>query len=197
MSSNIETVTFMRLKTDGEWHKPLQFVRYTPPHSHLWSPTYILETETVTNFSLSNKTAPFEEKEFVRANFKTRIYHEPTYYVDFPDSVRCGRGNMDWAGETEVLTVKAGEELQIAHHNFEPFNWLEEDFNCANGAGTCRPSSEKPFFVSLCCSRKGKERDESRLTLLLYLGDSAPWSAAGPSLQGSRRSGYQGLSWRR
>jgi len=155
----------MRLKSDGEWHKPLQFVRYPFPHlipchfqllhTHLKIPKPALIPLN------SNKTDPFEEKEFVYANFKTRIYHEPTYYVDFPDSVRCGRGNMDHASETEVLTVKAGSELQIAHHNNLPNEWKEEDFNCPNGAGTCRAVGK---MVSLCllCVLEETRREEAR-----------------------------------
>ncbi|KAF2280138.1 uncharacterized protein EI97DRAFT_429896 [Westerdykella ornata] len=104
--------TFVRLKADGEWKEPLQYIR--------------------------NKTSPYDEWKYVDSNFLYRYYNWPTYYVDRPESVRCGRGNMDHANATEVLKVRAGDTIEIAQHRGDPSEWTEDDFkNCPDNRGTC------------------------------------------------------------
>jgi hypothetical protein len=90
--------------------------------------------------AFSNKTSPFDERTYYQSNFLYREWNWPTYYIDYPESVRCGRGNMDHAKETEVLTVKAGDTLEIAQNRWEPREWTEGMFeNCPDDRGTCHP----------------------------------------------------------
>ncbi|KAK4182143.1 glycosyl hydrolase family 61-domain-containing protein [Podospora australis] len=109
--------SFIRLKTNGVWHEPLQYIR--------------------------NKTSPFDEKQFVDSNFLWRYYNWPTYFLDFPDSVRCGRGNLDHAKETQVLTIKAGDEVEIAHLRSDPSEWDNGMFECADDRGAC---DHRPYY---------------------------------------------------
>lgn len=68
-----------------------------------------------------------------------REYNWPTYYLDFPDSIRCGRGNMDHANATEILTVRAGDEIEIAHQRSDPSTWTDDMFyECDDDRGTCQ-----------------------------------------------------------
>lgn len=84
-------------------------------------------------------TSPFTEKQLVDSNMLWREWNWPTYYVDFPDSVRCGRGNIDHAASTEVLTVTAGDEIEIAHQRSSPAEWTDDMFYaCEDGRGTCQ-----------------------------------------------------------
>ncbi|KAF1994663.1 hypothetical protein P154DRAFT_613009 [Amniculicola lignicola CBS 123094] len=106
--------TFVRIKKDGKWNEPLQYIR--------------------------NKTSPYDELEYYNSNFLYRFYNWPTYYIDRPESVRCGRGNMDHANATEVLTVNAGETIGIAYQRWEPYEWTDDMFyNCPDDRGTCHP----------------------------------------------------------
>jgi hypothetical protein len=88
-----------------------------------------------------NKTDPYDERiPAGGANFLYRGWNWPTFNVDFPESQRCGRDHMAHANETEVLTVKAGDKIEIAHQRYEPFEWVDGMFNnCPNGYGTCHP----------------------------------------------------------
>ncbi|KAF2118757.1 glycosyl hydrolase family 61-domain-containing protein [Lophiotrema nucula] len=104
--------TFVRVKHGGEWKNPLQYIR--------------------------NKTSPYDEQAYYESNFLYRYYNWPTYSIDRPESIRCGRGNMDHANVTEVLTVKAGDEVEIAQQRSEPDEWTDDQFfNCTDGYGTC------------------------------------------------------------
>ncbi|KAF2875390.1 glycosyl hydrolase family 61-domain-containing protein [Massariosphaeria phaeospora] len=104
--------TFVRIKADGEWKGPLQYIR--------------------------NKTSPYDELKYYEANFLYRYYNWPTYIIDRPESVRCGRDNMKHAGTTEVLTLKAGETIEIAHQREEPSGWTDDMFyDCPDDRGTC------------------------------------------------------------
>lgn len=87
---------------------------------------------------IRNKTSPYDELVPIDGNFVFRYYNWPTYYVDRPESVRCGRGNMDHASQTEVLTVKAGDEIEVAQQRNEPKDWADDQFyGCPDDRGTC------------------------------------------------------------
>ncbi|KAF2742262.1 lytic polysaccharide monooxygenase [Sporormia fimetaria CBS 119925] len=96
--------TFVRIKTDGKWHEPLQYIR--------------------------NKTDMYNEWKYYNSNFLYRGWNWPTYVIDRPESVRCGRDNMRHAPNTDVLTVKAGQELEIVHIRASPEEWVEDYFQC-------------------------------------------------------------------
>jgi hypothetical protein len=86
----------------------------------------------------SNLTSPMDERVLVDSNMIWREWNWPTYAVDFPDSVRCGRGNLDHANVTEVLTVKAGDILEIAQQRYTPAEWTDDMFyDCPDDRGTC------------------------------------------------------------
>ncbi|KAF2205228.1 hypothetical protein GQ43DRAFT_437244 [Delitschia confertaspora ATCC 74209] len=96
--------------------------------------------------SASNKTSPYDEWRYYNSNFLYRFFNWPTYYIDRPESVRCGRGNMDHANATEILTVKAGDTLEIAQQRWEPDEWTDEMFyNCSDDRGTCHPQYAQDF----------------------------------------------------
>ncbi|ORY08473.1 glycosyl hydrolase family 61-domain-containing protein [Clohesyomyces aquaticus] len=104
--------TFVRVKHNNEWKNPLQYIR--------------------------NKTSPYDEQAYYLSNFLGRYYNWPTYSIDRPESIRCGRDNMAHASSTEVLTVHAGDELEIAQQRSEPAEWKPDQFeNCPDGKGTC------------------------------------------------------------
>lgn len=88
-----------------------------------------------------------------------REYNWPTYHLDFPNSVRCGRGNIDHAPNTQVLTVRAGDELEIAHTRSDPSTWTDDMFyECADDRGVC---DHRPFYkvVSRFYHRRAKSSD--------------------------------------
>ncbi|KAK3319417.1 glycoside hydrolase [Apodospora peruviana] len=106
--------TFVRIKANGEWQEPMRYIR--------------------------NLTSPFDEKQLVDSNMIWREWNWPTYTLDFPDSVRCGRGNLDHANATEVLTVKAGDTVEIAQQRSPPHDWTHDMFyGCPDDRGTCDP----------------------------------------------------------
>jgi hypothetical protein len=89
-----------------------------------------------------NKTAPFTENPIPDTNRLEREFTEPTYATDKPNSVRCGRDNLAHAAETEVLKLKAGDTVEIAHHRGVPSEWTDDQFyNCASGYGSCQPNA--------------------------------------------------------
>jgi hypothetical protein len=88
----------------------------------------------------SDKTAPYKETPLWDTNVWERGYQWPTFYLDEPNSVRCGRGNMDHAADTEVLTVQAGDTFEIALVPPAPSEWKEEYWkDCPNDWGFCNP----------------------------------------------------------
>ncbi|KAK9771610.1 putative Glycoside hydrolase [Seiridium cardinale] len=108
-------ITFVRVAINGEWQAPTRFIR--------------------------NKTTPFEETFTPDTNYNTRLYNDPTYATDIPDSVRCGRDNMAYAADTETLTVRAGDTIQFAHTRFEPYAWTDAMwYNCTDRRGSCNPT---------------------------------------------------------
>ncbi|KAI1817001.1 glycoside hydrolase [Poronia punctata] len=103
---------FVRVAVNGEWHEPFRYVR--------------------------NKTSPYFEDWTPGQNFNSRAYIDPAYATDRPESVRCGRGNMDHAADTDVLVVKAGDELEMAHVRYSPEDLgfvVWED--CPHERGSC------------------------------------------------------------
>lgn len=47
---------------------------------------------------------------------------------------------MDHASETEVLTVKAGDEIELAQQRSDPSEWTGDQFyGCPDDRGTCDP----------------------------------------------------------
>ncbi|KAI0397556.1 glycosyl hydrolase family 61-domain-containing protein [Xylariaceae sp. FL0594] len=85
---------FVRVALNGEWQAPFRFIR--------------------------NKTSPFLEDYTPDSDINVRAYIDPTYATDKPDSVRCGRGNMDHAAATDVLVVHAGDTIEVAHVRDNP-----------------------------------------------------------------------------
>jgi hypothetical protein len=47
----------------------------------------------------------------------------PTYTTDSLELVRCGRDNMAHGADTEVLTVRPGDTIEVAHSREEPEDW--------------------------------------------------------------------------
>ncbi|KAH8196752.1 hypothetical protein TruAng_009071 [Truncatella angustata] len=107
--------TFVRISVNGEWQEPTRFIR--------------------------NKTTPFEEPYTPNTNYNTRMYNDPTYATDISESTRCGRDNMAHAGDTEVLTIRAGDTIEFAHQRYEPALWTDAMwYNCTDGRGSCNPN---------------------------------------------------------
>jgi hypothetical protein len=79
------------------------------------------------------------------SNLYQRTFQSPTYSYDSKYSMRCGRGNMDWAATTDVLTVQAGDTMQIVINQADDaFNPIY--YNCADEeAGACSPKTGKPY----------------------------------------------------
>jgi hypothetical protein len=45
---------------------------------------------------------------------------------------------MDHANATDILTVKAGDTIEIAHQRSSPNDWTDDMFyNCSDDRGTC------------------------------------------------------------
>lgn len=124
----------------------------------------------------SNLTSPFDEKQLVDSNMLWREWNWPTYILDFPDSVRCGRGNVDHANVTEVLTVKAGETIEIAHMRSPPIEWKDDMFyECADERGTC---DHRPGYMVVSIVRIYQW-----LVFLTFIGFQSPWSTHSPSFK--------------
>ncbi|KAI8947023.1 glycoside hydrolase [Xylaria longipes] len=87
----------------------------------------------------SNKTSPYDDLGVtVDFPWTLRLYNDPTWPIDRPESVRCGRDHMNHALSTEVLTVRAGDSVAFAHQLKEPAEWTSAQFlNCPEGRGTC------------------------------------------------------------
>ncbi|KAI0443598.1 glycoside hydrolase [Xylaria telfairii] len=87
----------------------------------------------------SNKTVPYEDIG-ITIDYPTtlRLYNDPTWPIDRPESIRCGRDNMNHASSTEVLTVQAGDMITFAHQLNDPAEWTNAQFlDCPQGRGTC------------------------------------------------------------
>jgi hypothetical protein len=66
-----------------------------------------------------------------------REYNFATVYPGYPESVRCGRDNIKYGLETEVLDVATGDTLQFAQTRSEPSTWSNKTWDCKGGAGAC------------------------------------------------------------
>ncbi|KAI1429620.1 glycoside hydrolase [Xylaria sp. FL1777] len=105
--------TFIRIALNDEWQDPLRYIR--------------------------NKTSPYDDIAITVDYPSTlRLYHYPTWPIDHPESVRCGRDHMSHASSTEILTVQAGDTIAFAHQLYDPFEWTIAQFiDCPQGRGTC------------------------------------------------------------
>jgi hypothetical protein len=106
-------VTFIRLAHNGIWQEPTRYIR--------------------------NKTSPFDDTWFQQPGLgPAHWYNFPTEYVNLPESVRCGRDNMAHAAATDVLRVKAGDEVELAFQRWEPDEWTDDMwYGCPDGRGSC------------------------------------------------------------
>lgn len=109
---------FVRLRhNEGKWLAPTQYIR--------------------------NKTSPFNESNWSDDPYtylsRTRRYVEPTYALDMPNSVRCGRDNMAHAAGTDTLTVRAGDTIEVGHVRTDPVDWPTTTLwdNCPGNRGAC------------------------------------------------------------
>lgn len=91
----------MRLRHNGVWQAPSQYVRYAR-HSPLLSFSNIPSAEQVTN--ASNKTEPFVEPSTPTYLPNTRGYVDPTYVFDQADSIRVSSSNTSVLAFGQVLT---------------------------------------------------------------------------------------------
>lgn len=101
-----------------------------------------------------------------------RYYNFPTFNGDFANSIRCGRGNLDHANETETLTIQAGDQLEMAITTMEPGlygGWKESHFrNCPDNRGVCPAEDYRteiiihdgPAFVHLSAVPEDSSFDE-------------------------------------
>jgi hypothetical protein len=104
--------TFTRLRHNGDWKLPQQYIR-GKPLSYLATPLW--------------DTNSFE-----------RYHPSPVWYLDEPNSVRCGYANMDYAAETEILTVQAGDSFEIVLVPPSPEQWEEDNWKeCPDELGFC------------------------------------------------------------
>jgi hypothetical protein len=96
----------------------------------------------------SNKTAPFSEPATVDEDY-IGYYNSPTFPQHLPTSVRCGRDSFAHAADTEVLTVRAGDTLELAHTHIEPKDWKGNQwYGCPEGRGSCDPDGTEWASVS-------------------------------------------------
>ncbi|KAF2869913.1 glycoside hydrolase [Massariosphaeria phaeospora] len=116
--------TFVRLAVNGKWHEPMQYVRNKT--DNYW------EADTPGGYSN-----------------RPRDWNWWTAPTDKPESMRCGRDNMAWANQTDVLSVRTGDEFEFAHTSEPPSAWTDGTFNnCPDGRGTCKGSdpSQYPYY---------------------------------------------------
>lgn len=111
-------------------------------------PTY--HSDTFATFR--NITEPFTEvytPDPVYIGTK-RSLSDPAYYLDMPNSVRCGRGNMDHAADTEVLKVQAGDTIEFVTASLGYSQLEDARFwnDCLEGRGFCSLWSEAGQYVS-------------------------------------------------
>jgi hypothetical protein len=109
---------WVRVAVNGKWARPFEFIR--------------------------NLTAPFEELERPSCTgCNPRCYVCPTWAdYDYPQSVRCGRDNMAHAADTDVLRVKAGDELTFLSTTLAQDAWQASGVQwdgCPDGKGVCTP----------------------------------------------------------
>jgi hypothetical protein len=118
--------SFVRVALNGEWARPFQYIR--------------------------NKTDPYIEKPDQNRPENERWYNDPTFpEKDYPESIRCGRDHMAHAAETEVMKVKAGDEIEIvatiqmptANGFYPPITYWDD---CPEGRGICRSDGKEGWF---------------------------------------------------
>ena len=56
---------------------------------------------------------------------------------------------MDAAAETEVLTVRAGDTMELAHQRSQPWEWADDQFyDCPLDRGSCIPAEKNVSNLS-------------------------------------------------
>jgi len=91
-------------------------------------------------FISSNKTSPFEELYTPYTNVNTREWSFPTFLTDYTESIRCGRDHMAHAAATDILPVRPGDTIEVAHVRVGVEDWTDEIwYNCPENRGSCAP----------------------------------------------------------
>jgi hypothetical protein len=103
-------------------------------------------TPALSNITLSrNRTSSYTEPfnstitypdSSVRVEGFHREYADPTYPLDSPESLRCGRGSQRYAASTETLTVQAGDKVAFATIILPPAFWTAVNFKCEGVCGS-------------------------------------------------------------
>ncbi|KAH8166266.1 hypothetical protein CIB48_g1931 [Xylaria polymorpha] len=120
---------FVRVAVNGEWQAPTRFIR--------------------------NKTTPYEEEWTPNTNYNWRAYTDPTYATDKAESVRCGRDNMLHAADTEVLKVRGGDTIEVAHVRSTE-NWSQIIWdNCPYEKGSCIKFTGDPEIKIMDLNHQG------------------------------------------
>ncbi|KAF2688408.1 lytic polysaccharide monooxygenase [Lentithecium fluviatile CBS 122367] len=105
---------FVRIARNGVWQAPFRFMR--------------------------NTTSPYTEPLDPNSDDPnyTRTFFDPSYYTDHPNSVRCGRGNMEHAAETQSMWIKAGDTLEFATAAYtDPAFGDARVWECGDRRGFC------------------------------------------------------------
>lgn len=105
---------FVRLAHNGIWQDPLRYIRnVTSPYYEPFNPD------------------PYDQR-------PNRSISDPTYYADAPNSVRCGRGNLDHAPTTDILKVKADDTIEFVNANLGYADYEDTRYwDCPDGRGFC------------------------------------------------------------
>ncbi|KAF1960545.1 hypothetical protein CC80DRAFT_543959 [Byssothecium circinans] len=111
-------LTFVRVAHNSVWQTPTRFIRNkTDPYYEPYHGPGLVDTGTYAK--------------------GYRGYHFPTEWYNEPTSVRCGRDSLSYAANTEVLKLKAGDELEYAHQINNPEFWTDDMWVCEDGRGSC------------------------------------------------------------
>jgi hypothetical protein len=122
----------MRMALNDKWFPPLQYIR----------------NRTSTYEDTFNSTIYYEDSSTRLEGFH-REYADPTYPQDSAESLRCGRGNMNWARSTETLTVQAGDKVTFAAVILPPKYWTASTFACTGVCGSPGPFHAGPVQAYL------------------------------------------------
>jgi hypothetical protein len=109
--------TFANIRHNGEWQGGYKYIR--------------------------NKTDHYEGDGNEPGNsVRWRGFHWPTFPTDSAQTIRCGRDHMAWAADTDVLTVQAGDELEIAIDAGDLGTGKQQFDNCPDDRGACMANSD-------------------------------------------------------
>jgi hypothetical protein len=111
---------WVRLGINGEWKQPLAYIR--------------------------PKADRFIERATPGTTDNLRYWNTPSWAgYDYDESIRCGRNNNMTAADTDVLEVKAGDEIEFVPMTNGPEFYesmgVQWD-NCPDGRGICRKNGE-------------------------------------------------------